>query len=217
LKRLISSVALIVVFFCVPCICPAGTVFTGSFSSDGDVATFILNATSGGAFSALSRGYGGWTPSLIVPGGFATSLALYDNSGNQFAHDYLGGTAVGASCSNGAQQDPVTGFCEDATLSFFLPAGLYTLTLSVQGNDGPDPLSNGFPLAPGDNFPGGPFQDPGAPGSVIRTGNWALDVTLTGDVTQTPEPSTAIFALTGAAAALWVRRRRRTRLQEFDR
>jgi len=148
--------------------------------------------------------------------GFATSLALYDNSGNQFAHDYLGGTAVGASCSNGAQQDPVTGFCEDATMSFFLPAGLYTLTLSVQGNDGPDPFSNGFPLSPGDNFPGGPFQDPGAPGSVIRTGNWAVDITLTGDITlvgAVPEPSTAIFTLTGAAAVLCVRRRRRTRIQ----
>jgi len=215
LKSSMWSLALVAVVCCVPRVCPAGTVFTGAFTSDGDVATFILNS-SGGAFSALSRGYGGWTPSVIDPGGFATSLALYDNTGAQFAHDYVGGTAVGLSCSNGAQQDPTTGFCEDATLSFFLPAGSYTLTLSVQGNDGPDPLSNGFPLNPGDNFPGGPFQDPGAPGSVIRNGKWALDVSLSGSVSQVggvPEPSTAVLTLTGAAAAFWGLRRRRTRLQ----
>jgi hypothetical protein len=175
------------------------------FGSDGDVQSFSLQISSAGTLSILSLGYGGSASPAVPSGGFATSLALYDAFGNQLAHDFLGGTAVGPSCSNGTNQDPTTGFCEDATINFFATAGAYTLTLSEQGNDGPDPLSNGFSLAPGAINPGGPFLDPGYPGILQRTGNWALDVTVSGSATEltgTPEPATWLMGMAGLAALI---------------
>lgn len=188
--------------------CSAGTLFTGVFGSDGDVQYFSLQVSSDSSVSIVSLGYGGSPSPSVAAGGFATSLALYDISGNQLAHDYVGGTAVGSSCSNGTNQDPTTGFCEDATINFFATAGAYTLTLSEQGNDGPDTLSSGFPLAPGTINPGGPFLDPGFPSLLQRTGNWALDLTVNGSVTElgTPEPATWLLGMAGLAAVI-VRRK----------
>jgi hypothetical protein len=194
-------------------LCYAGTSFTGVFGADGDVQSFSLQISSDSTVSVLSLGYGGWVAPSVPSGGFATSLALYDAFGNQLAHDFVGGTAIGSSCSNGATQDPTTGFCEDATLSFFALAGSYTLTLSEQGNDGPDPLNSGFPLAPGTINAGGPFVDPGYPGILQRTGSWALDVTINGtasELTGTPEPATWLLMMAGLGAVL----RRRGASQE---
>jgi MYXO-CTERM domain-containing protein len=194
-----------------PTVSSANTLFSDTFSSDGDVQYFSLLVTSDSIVSAVSLGYGGWASPAVLAGGFATSLALYDASGNLLAHDFVGGTAVGPGCSNGALQDPTTGFCEDATLSFFALAGDYTLALSEQGNDGPDPLSSGYLLGPGDIAPGGPFLDPGYPGLLQRTGDWALDITVTGtasEVTSTPEPAAWLFALSGLAAAAGLRIKR---------
>jgi len=192
-------------------LCSAGSFFTGVFRSDGDVQYFSLVVSANSTISVVSLGYGGSASPSVPAGGFATSLALYDNFGNQLAHDFVGGTAVGSVCSNGTNQDPTTGFCEDATLSFPALAGSYTLTLSEQGNDGPDPLSSGFPLAPGTINPGGPFLDPGFPGLLQRTGNWALDVTVNGSITEisaTPEPATWMLLGIGLclAGACWRRK-----------
>jgi hypothetical protein len=184
-------------------------VISGTFQSDGDLAQFNITFSTPGTISLQSLGYGGWTPLLVSAGGFATSLSLYDNAGNQIAHDFLGGTAVGAGCSDGTQQAPITGLCEDAFISgFALPAGFYSATLSEQGNDGPDPLSTGFALNPGQNFSPGPFVDPGLPGIVTRSANWALLITTTGTatVTQLPEPSGLLFVGAGVAG-LAIRRR----------
>jgi hypothetical protein len=137
------------------------------------------------------------------------------------ANDFLGGTAIGTGCSNGATQDPGTHFCEDAFISFPLTAGTYFLTLSEQGNDGPgflvSPPSIGvgeFPLPPGSNFSPGPFNDPGAfPGTFTRSGQWALLVTVDGTVDQTggvPEPATLVLSSIGALAfALTLAKRRK--------
>src|SRR3954469_15771111 len=84
---------------------PANTLFTGAFTSDGDVQYFSLLVTSDSIVSAASLGYGGWASPAVAAGGFATSLALYDSSGTRVAHDFVGGTAVGPDCSNGAIQD----------------------------------------------------------------------------------------------------------------
>src|SRR5262249_44410106 len=154
-------------------------VFNGVFGSDGDMAEFIISVPTTGTITLQSLGYGGGSsgPVVVAPGGFATSVSLYelnDALQTQIAHDFLGGTVIGVSCSNGAYQDPVTHLCEDALISSFsLSAGMYLATLTEQGNDGPDPLSLGFPLTPGQNFSPGPFIDPGIPGNVQRTGNWA--------------------------------------------
>src|SRR5258708_2430366 len=89
----------------------ATTLLGGTLTFDSDLVTIMFTMTSAGTFSAQSMGYGGWTSYNVAPGGFATSLSLYElNDAFQFqqTHDYLGGTAVGAGCSNGGQQDSVT-------------------------------------------------------------------------------------------------------------
>jgi hypothetical protein len=194
----------------------ASILFGGTFASDGDIAQFLISVPTPGTITLQSLGYGGWGSPAVSPGGFATSLSLYelnDLAGTQLANDFLGGTAIGAGCSNGAQQDPTTHLCEDALISSFsLPAGSYLATLTEQGNDGPDPLSSGFLLNPGQNFSPGPFDDPGLPPGVQRTGNWALLVTTTGtvNVSAVPEPSSIalwVAGLAGLAMKMFVKRR----------
>jgi hypothetical protein len=195
--------------------------YSGSNTFDADTISFLLTFTTAGSVTAQSIGYGGSLSPAVVPGGFATSLSLYelnDALGTQLAHDYLGGTAIGPGCSNGANQDPTTQLCEDALISAFpVNIGTYLLVLSEQGNDGPDPLSSGYALSAGQNFSPGPFIDPGIPGNVQRTGAWALQVSLTGTATQiellsTPEPATWIFMGLGFASLGLARMRQSRRL-----
>jgi hypothetical protein len=173
---------------------------------------FQIDITNAGDFTAQSMGYGGWNSPATASGGFATSLALYelnDALGTQLAHDYVGGTSIGPDCSNGAQQDSTSGLCEDAMIdSFHLGVGQYVLTLTEQGNDGPDPLDfTAFPLQPGDDFPGGPFQDPGD--FSQRDGNWAVQLSFTGAAgfSESPEPSAVWLCGMGLAALAFARLR----------
>jgi hypothetical protein len=195
--------------------------YSGNNTFDADTISFLLTFTTAGSVTAQSIGYGGSLSPAVAPGGFATSLSLYelnDAFGTQLAHDYLGGTAVGPGCSNGARQDPTTHLCEDALISAFpVNIGTYLLILSEQGNDGPDPLSSGYALSAGQNFSPGPFIDPGLPGNVQRTGAWALQITLTGTATQSellsvPEPASLILLGLGLASLGLGRMRQRRRL-----
>jgi hypothetical protein len=205
----------------------APVLFTGSFANDSGVALFVLNVTASGTLTAQSVGYGGWLSPAVNAGGFATSLSLYDGNagagfGNQLANDFLGGTAVGAGCSNGALQDATTDFCEDALVSFPLAIGTYYLTLSEQGNDGPGLLGSlpainptDFPLTPGSNFSPGPFNDPGAiPGTFTRNGNGALLIDAPGSVSQVgavPEPGTWVLSSLGLLSFALIKARSRKR------
>jgi hypothetical protein len=95
--------------------------------------------------------------------------------------------------------------------SFPLAVGNHILTLTERGDDGPDPLDfNNFPLAPGSNFPGGPFLDPGD-GSQ-RNGNWAVQLSFTGadTLTESPEPAAISLSGLGFAALAFARRLNRT-------
>jgi len=193
---------------------PAATInFSGAFTSDGDVQFINLTLAADGVIDVRTLSYGGWNSPFVGAGGFAPALALYDQAtGTLQQSDTVGGTAVGAGCSNGANQDPSTGFCEDATISFNTIAGNYILALSVQPNNPPAFLSDPFTINPGDNFPGGPFADPGDPtGLTRRSGNWALQISLAGTaVTDIPEPSTlytAGFALLAVMSFLKTRNR----------
>jgi len=182
--------------------------FSGSFTSDADVAFINLTLNSNSVITVQSFGYGGSNSPTVAPGGFAGSLSLYDSLGNQQANDFVGGTAVGLGCSHAGNQDPVTGFCEDPSLSFSGVIGTYMLTLSVQGNDGPVFLPDGFLLAPGTNLPGGPFLDPGD-GSTIRNGNWWVQVQLDGSADMgVPEPASVLLSAVGLSTLILLRRRK---------
>jgi len=188
----------------------AGPVNSGTFNADGNETVFQIQALTAGTLTIQSVGYGG--SGIILGGGFAPSLSLYDAFGNQIAHDFVGGTAVGLGCSNGANQDITTNLCEDAGLTFPIVApGFFDVFLTVQGNDGPDPLSNGYLLGLAENFSPGPFIDPGLPGNIQRTGNWALTINFTGTavITQTdlPEPSTLFLGCLGLCALAFARTR----------
>ncbi len=183
-------------------IASATILFIGAFTADGNETAFLIDAPTDTTLTVQSLGYGG--SGILLGGGFATSLALYDSTQSQLDHDFLGGTAIGASCSNGAQQDSSTHLCEDAGFAFPILAGGYVVYLTEQGNDGPDPLSNGFLLGPSDNFSPGPFIDPGVPGGAQRTANWAIafDSTAPIFITQVniPEPSSALLGCFGLIA-----------------
>lgn len=184
--------------------------FSGTFNSDGDLRLFHLDLATNSTISVRTYSYGGSTSPSTPSGGFAPSLALYSSAGELQISDNTGGTWNGSACSNGAQRDLLTGFCQDATLNFNGIASNYTLVLSVQGNNGPSLLSDPFTLNPGDNFNPGPFADPGDPtGLTIRSGNWAVEISLNGSATDPsaiPEPSTA-FTLGIAIAAMAAARR----------
>jgi hypothetical protein len=184
-------------------VCSAASfLITGTAVFDSDVRIINLVLNNNGVIDIRSVGYGGWTALAVPSGGFATSLSLYDVSGNQVASDFVGGTAVGPGCSNGAQQDAGTGFCEDAVISFNGLAGSYTLALSTQVNNGPALFSDGFPLPPNTNLSPGPFADPGDPtGLTIRNGNWGLLIDLDGSA-DVPEPGTLAIVGLGTAILL---------------
>jgi hypothetical protein len=184
--------------------------FSGGFASDADVALINLTLASNSVITVQSFGYGGSNVLSVLAGGFAGSLSLYDSGGNQVASDFVGGTVVGAGCSHAGNRDPVTGFCEDPSLSFSGVAGSYLLALSVQGNNGPGLFSDGFPLAPGTNFPGGPFVDPGDPtGATIRNGNWYLQVNLDGTADMgVPEPTSIALCAMGISTLIFMSRRK---------
>lgn len=221
IKKPIHLSAAIVAVICFSSAAGAGTILTGVATSDGDVFSFGINVTAPGNFTAASLGYGGSISPAISVGGFATSLSLYETNDvfqSQIASDFFGGTATGATCSNGATQDPTTHLCEDAMItSFPLNVGTYVLTLSGQWNNGPGNLDyTQFPVAPGTNFNGGPpFLDPGPPGAVFRNGNWAVTLDFTGTdiiTSGVPEPSTFLLGGLGFASLLAIARARRTSL-----
>ena len=54
--------------------------FSGSFTSDADVAFINLTLNSNSVITVQSFGYGGSNSPTVAPGGFAGSLSLYDSS-----------------------------------------------------------------------------------------------------------------------------------------
>lgn len=198
----------------------AGTVlaapvnFSGTFTSDGDLALFNLTLATNGLINVNTFSYGGSALPLVASGGFAPSLGLYDLlTGSLVQNDFTGGVAAGPDCSPSGTKDPVTGFCEDAHLSFSATAGNYLLVLAVQPNNPPGQLGDLFLLAPGTNFSPGPFADPGDPtGATLRNGDWFVQIDLNGTAalaSAVPEPATGGLLAAGMAlVALWKRTRK---------
>ena len=190
-------------------LCSASTITTtGSFTFDSDLSVVTFNVTVPEDIVVTSFGYGGGMDGLgdiILPGGLAPDLALFDPSGNLVAQDTTGGTAISTGCSNNTNQDPSTHLCLDATLNFSTDVlGVYTVVLSEQnvGNDPPALFTGAasYALSPGTNVTTPPFQD--LLGNQ-RTGNFAFDISTV----STPEPGTVLGVFLGICAiAGWKRR-----------
>ena len=103
----------------------------------------------------------------------APVVSLFDSSGNLIVFD-AGGFALGA-CGPRAV-DPVAGYCLDAYINGFFPAGTYTAILTEWDNtpNGPT-LADGFVEQGTGKFHRWPVPSQCGPG-FQRTAKWALDV-----------------------------------------
>jgi hypothetical protein len=176
--------------------------FGGTFSADDSVQLFNFTLTSTETVTFQTFGYGGGTNAAdqIIPAGGFESLLTW------FGPD---GSVIGNSAPYGCGAGHVYLFdCLDAYANPTLPAGAYTLALTVYDN-----------AAVGDGNPGDlalGFVDQGQPnftavGSCTQfcdsnenqdDGNWAVDilgVKSASLVSTTPEPVTMLLAGGGLA------------------
>jgi hypothetical protein len=153
---------------------PAGAAsmsYTGTFTSDTDLASFtftVANPTAGVALRTWSYAGGTNAAGQVIPGGgFEPYLNLYLADGTQM-NPGISGPCTAVPSGNPVADllpDPVTGACADVyyptTYSFpggEWAAGTYTVVLSTFANPGIGNLSDGFfaeqilGYAPGDNF-----------------------------------------------------------------
>jgi len=187
-----------------------------ALNSDADFAqyaavieTFVVTAPS--SMQAVTFSYGGGTngAGMSIPeGGFEPYLSLFDGSGN-----FLASTFFGITCPAGANTNSVSGQCYDVLLDGgTLSPGTYQLAitafenLSLAENYGTGTLADGFTglgnLEPGENL------------------DFAVDLTLGGSSTVTPEPGGLRLLLLALATLMYFgyRRYRRDRtIQPFRR
>jgi hypothetical protein len=177
--------------------------FTGSFATYDDVQLFSFTIASDQTVTFLTLGYAGGTNAadqVISPGGFDSTLTLFDPSGH-----YVGAWAEDSSTS-------YEGLTLDAYNSQDLAAGTYTLALTETPNESFDGiLADGFNGGP--NPYGCDFCD--FEYSPLDR-NWAVDI-LTVDSAfeeglppsiSTPEPGSLILLSSGLGCFTWVRRRK---------
>ena len=182
----------------------AGTVsHTGLFTQDDDHFTLDFDLTGPGQVSMQTLSYGGGTNAAgaaIAAGGFVPTLSLFDDLLGLVALAH-GGNACGDPGSG--QADPQTHFCWDAGFSQSLGAGHYTLVLTQDGNEpgstAADPFSqdgqHDYTAQLTGSPPGSTFIDLAT--GLPRSGQWALDLTVTPRDTGLPEPASLALALAG--------------------
>lgn len=179
---------------------PAATLSEqGEFQQDDDVALVAFNVSMPFDVVIESLGYAGGVngDGISVPaGGFDPVLSLFDANGLLIAEADDGREVV----------DPSSGEAFDSLLSMSLPAGSYTVALTQFDNYAIGPmLEDGFERVGEGNFtsefgPGPAFND----FDGVRTGRWALDITIP----QIPEPATIIVLAMGALCGCALRRAR---------
>lgn len=195
--------------------------FTGTFSSDDQLETFLFTAPSA-SFTAETWSYAGGTNAnfqFIPSGGFDPVLSLFNATGGLVAGSVWVGTNNDGA---GVATDLSTSYAFDSLLAIStLQLGdTYALVLSEYDNlpygttygDGFTRTGNGD-FTPGVMGCGGtaPFCDEGLD---QRDGNWAVDIDGVGsaeDITgggSAPEPGTVLMLSAGLASLAMIRRRR---------
>ena len=188
--------------------------FTGNFVNDNDLQEFFFTIAAPGTVNMQTWSFAGGTNAagaVILPGGFAPALALFDSNGVIVGNVDEGGVAPG-NCGPRNQDPAVTGPCLDAFLSDSLGAGSYTLVLSQQDNlPQGQLLSDGYVHDADPNFAEG-FNDFG----LQRNSAWAVDIVNTDVASQVPEPSTAMALFGGLFFLTGIGFRRNARVKKIQ-
>lgn len=184
----------------------SSTSLIGTFVFDNDVVLYNFTVLEQSNVTLQTFSYGGGVNAagdVIPAGGFDAVLSLFDSSGALITYDDDGVGNV----------DPVTGVAYDAFIGITLGVGTYTVALTqfsnfatgnnLSGGFAFDGISNiNFTLAFAPQGGSGFFWDVT---ETQRTGNWAMDVT----VTPVPEPSSVVMAVAALAIGLGGYRLRR--------
>jgi hypothetical protein len=176
-----------------------GMTMTGALTDEAQVVQENFSLASGGNLTAYTTSYGGGSNldgTMTAAGGFQSALTLYDASGNYVMSQWP--------MSPVAKTDPTSGIIGDSYLTASnLMAGSYILVLTDWQNQQPATATN---LSNGFNGPGGTsFLD--VMGNA-RTANYALNLTVAGTPTATPEPATFWLAVPALLAAAVFGRKR---------
>lgn len=207
------------------------TSYTGTLATPEDTFTTVFTLASSSTVTLQTWGFGGGTNAngqVIPAGGFDPLLALFSGTGNGAlilvdgfgnpigTSDVLTNYGPYAGCPPAGTVNIGGTVCGDITMSVTLGPGTYTVLLS-DGSYIPLAVNPGPPIAVllGQGFfdlTGGAFQTCNGNTCVTDTGNWAFDLTTSGGVVQTPEPSSLLLVI-GGAALLLVMQWKRTRFE----
>lgn len=190
LRRYLPYVAVCAMGLAASSLAHADTFSTsGTFTTDDQVYEYDFSSTTAQNYSFTTTSY--------ASGGFVPVLTLFSGAGDPIDTSTEG-------------PGPTT----DASLMDTLNPGSYILTLTEFPNTAVGTFSQGFlfagdPTITGDtcSMPGTSFVDTTTTACMQRTGNYALDVTSTSS--PTPEPSSWLLVLPGAAVLALSSRRRR--------
>ena len=219
----LSRYGLLVLVFCLSIgVAAAGNFsYTGAFSQDDQLATFLFTAPSASTVVRTWSYAGGINDAgqVILPGGFDPILTVFDAAGGLVASSSLiDSNNDGA----GVDNDPVTGNAFDSllVLNALNPGGIYVLILSQNDNSANGPTyGDGFGRIGQGNFTatsngcGGaaPFCE--SPFSPNRTGQWAVDIDGVSEASEfgagtgTPEPVSMLLMSSGIIGLALLRRR----------
>jgi hypothetical protein len=185
------------------------SLFTGNFATDNQVALFNITANASEFITIETYSYaGGTVNSTTIPGGgFAPTAFLFDNAGNVL-------TLSNGTCGE-VGQDPTTMNCNDLFFQDTLGPGTFTLALAVDNNSPVDTtVADGF-IEDGDpgftcqeaGLTSGSFCDLTTALGTSRTGNFAISVSGSDSVVNTPEPGSVFLLFAGGALIALLRRR----------